>query len=263
MTDTPPPATPGLAELRNVIGDPDGLLRPHYQPTIDRTGRIVAVEALARWRDGNPDRVRSGQHIIDVIEQGGAGIALTSAMVAESFAALHRWHTAGHPELSLNLNVFVGDLGHIADTVAAAASAMGLPADRITVEIKGDASQQRVADTVRRLHHDGIGAVIDHFGADRADLGWLAIVPFDGIKLDQWLISGIHRNPRNRAVVRHLIGLADELGMHVTACGLEHPAEVACVTDLGVHRYQGFGIAGASTDGIISDLLSGGMSRLR
>ena len=262
MTDTDPPAPLGLAELRDVIGDPEGHLRPQYQPIIDRNGGIVAVEALARWRDSNPDRRHSDVHFMEKIEQGGAGMTLTNAMVAESFAALHRWHAAGHGSLTLSLNVFVGDLGHIADTVAAAAAALGLPSKKITVEIKGDASQQRVADTVRRLHHDGIGAVIDHFGADRADLGWLAIVPFDGIKLDQWLISGIHRNPRNRAVVRHLVGLADELGMHVTACGLEHPAEVACVTDLGVHRYQGFGIAGASTDGIISDLLADGMPRL-
>lgn len=252
-----------LAVLRRCMDDPDGALRAHYQPVLDRqTNSIVALEALARWRSGTPAPTPGSPRFITAVEQDGAGMALTNAMVAQGLPSLAGWHAQGH-ELTLNVNVFVDDLGHIGETLRAACATYGVPTSAVAVEIKGDATPEQVADTVRRLHHDSIRTEIDHFGADAADLGWLATIPFDGIKIDKWLISGIHRNTRNLTIVRHLVAMANDLGMVVTACGLEHPAEVAAVAETGVHRLQGYGIAGAMTDGIVTDSLDHGLPNTR
>jgi EAL domain-containing protein (putative c-di-GMP-specific phosphodiesterase class I) len=85
--------------------------------------------------------------------------------------------------------------------------------------------------------------VIDDFGAGYSNLQRLVDLLPAIVKLDLALIREIHRRPRQRAVVRHMVSLCTELGARVVAEGIEVVEELACVRDLGVHYAQGYLLA--------------------
>lgn len=97
-----------------------------------------------------------------------------------------------------------------------------------------------LAELCRRT---GALLVIDDFGAGYSNLQRVVDLLPAMVKLDLALTRGIHRRPRQRAVVRHLVSLCTELGARVVAEGVEVAEELACVRDLGVHYAQGYLLA--------------------
>ncbi len=89
--------------------------------------------------------------------------------------------------------------------------------------------------------------VVDDFGAGHSNLQRVVDLLPAIVKLDLALTRDIHRRPRNRAVVRHMVNLCTELGARVVAEGIEVVDELACVRDLGVHYAQGYLLARPAT----------------
>lgn len=85
--------------------------------------------------------------------------------------------------------------------------------------------------------------VVDDFGAGHSNLQRVVDLLPAIVKLDLALTRDIHRRPRSRAVVRHMVNLCTELGARVVAEGIEVVEELACVRDLGVHYAQGYLLA--------------------
>lgn len=89
--------------------------------------------------------------------------------------------------------------------------------------------------------------VVDDFGAGHSNLQRVVDLLPAIVKLDLALTREIHRRPRSRAVVRHMVNLCGELGARVVAEGIELVEELACVRDLGVHYAQGYLLAHPAT----------------
>ncbi|RYZ02372.1 MAG: EAL domain-containing protein, partial [Myxococcales bacterium] len=89
--------------------------------------------------------------------------------------------------------------------------------------------------------------VVDDFGAGHSNLQRVVDLLPAIVKLDLALTRDIHRRPRSRAVVRHMVNLCTELGARVVAEGIEVVDELACVRDLGVHYAQGYLLARPAT----------------
>jgi EAL domain-containing protein (putative c-di-GMP-specific phosphodiesterase class I) len=85
--------------------------------------------------------------------------------------------------------------------------------------------------------------VVDDFGAGHSNLQRVVDLLPAIVKLDLALTRDIHKRPRSRAVVRHMVNLCTELGARVVAEGIEVVDELACVRDLGVHYAQGYLLA--------------------
>ena len=85
--------------------------------------------------------------------------------------------------------------------------------------------------------------VIDDFGAGYSNLQRVVDLQPAIVKLDLALIRDLHRHPRKRAVVRHMVNLCEELDARVVAEGIETLDELSCVRDLGVHYAQGYLLA--------------------
>jgi len=85
--------------------------------------------------------------------------------------------------------------------------------------------------------------VVDDFGAGHSNLQRVVDLMPAIVKLDLALIRDLHKNPRGRAVVRHMVNLCAELDARVVAEGIETVEELACVRDLGVHYAQGYLLA--------------------
>jgi EAL domain-containing protein (putative c-di-GMP-specific phosphodiesterase class I) len=86
----------------------------------------------------------------------------------------------------------------------------------------------------------GIRLAIDDFGAGYSNLATLARLPFDTVKLDRSLISGLDRDREKQTIVRVALSLAGELGFETVVEGIERREELDFAVDCGATYAQGY-----------------------
>jgi diguanylate cyclase (GGDEF)-like protein len=231
-----------VEELRHALRA--GAFEPHYQPLLSLgSGRVVAVEALARWR--HPERgLLAPAVFLPLLEQAGLLPLLTRVMVdravADAACAAGDWN--------VSVNVTAQDLmdDALCDVIQEALDFYGLPARRLTLEITEDAVV-RDADRARRLlaplRAMGVRVAVDDFGTGYQSLAQLLALDIDEVKLDRSIISEVVDDIRSQAVVRAMASLARSLGIVLVAEGVEDEDALACLGELGCTVAQGFVLA--------------------
>jgi EAL domain-containing protein (putative c-di-GMP-specific phosphodiesterase class I) len=68
-------------------------------------------------------------------------------------------------------------------------------------------------------------------------------LPLTRVKLDRALIASVHTSSRSAAIARSLVGLCHDLGLEVTAEGIECREQLALLADLSPIYLQGFLLA--------------------
>lgn len=138
-------------------------------------------------------------------------------------------------------------------TTLEAARVHGFPLERIVFEVtEGERVEDGpwFAEILREYRRCGFLTAIDDFGAGYAGLRLLSDFQPDIVKIDMDLVRGIDAHRPRRAIVRHLLGLCEEMGIHVVAEGVETPAERDCLADLGVRYLQGWLFARPAFEGL-------------
>ncbi|HEY0412615.1 MAG TPA: EAL domain-containing protein [Allosphingosinicella sp.] len=223
-----------------------GQLYLMYQPKLDlRSGAITGVEALARWQHPRRGEIRPVD-FIPAVERGGlidwfSEWALTSA--ARQWA---EWR-AGGLDLELAVNISALNLRHVCfpDVVATICAAEGVPHDRLMLELTEGATQEatRLMDTVTRFRLKGIGISLDDFGTGYGSLVQLRSLPFTELKIDRSFVADLLVSTESRAITRGLIAMAHEIGLIVTAEGVEDQDTLTALQAFGCDKAQGFTIA--------------------
>ncbi|HVL99449.1 MAG TPA: EAL domain-containing protein [Egibacteraceae bacterium] len=204
-----------------------------FQPIIDvRNRAVIGVEALARF----PQEPRRGPDVwFDAARSAGLHVELELLAVDLALAELPRVPTRAH--VALNVSPEVATNGALQAAVLAAAPA------RTVLEITEHA-QIDDYDAFNRglepLRAAGVHLAVDDAGAGFASLRHILLLAPDLIKLDVSLIRDIHVDRARRAMARALITFASETGAEVVAEGIEDPAELAALRDLGVVYGQGY-----------------------
>lgn len=223
----------------------------HFQPIFRLADRVpVAVEALARFADGKGGMEGPGAGQI-----AGQGVGDSTdpdpryrrrlAIAAELAGNLRR---AG-AEIAVSVNLAVGDLldPALPGLVARAFALHGLPPGALKIEVlerEAIADPAAMAARFRELQARGARIALDDFGAGYSSLAWLAALPADEVKLDLAFAHALApTGGRQRRVVGALIGLAHDLGMQVTAEGVEDEATARAFAELGCDYGQGFHFA--------------------
>lgn len=239
----------GLADdLAHILGA--GALASHFQPiALLDSGRVTGVEALARWRceDG---QVLTVEAVWSAAEALDARPALCAAMAAEAMRAFGAADWAG--ELELSVNAGCPDIAEVgfAPAFLAQASLHGIAPNRLWLEITEDAPLNDVGAVTRTLAHlraAGVRVAVDDFGAGHATLSWLIALPLDGIKLDRAFAAAVDETGTPQTVTRHMIALAQELGLSFIAEGVETEGQRAALAAMGCRKGQGrlFGMPAA------------------
>lgn len=229
-------------DLRRAIEG--GELVNHYQPKIDlRTGRVVGVETLVRWRhpqDGLvfPDR------FIPLAEEAGLIDELTQAVLVAALAQSRSWRDAGW-ELDVAVNISMNNLAQLdfPDVVAAAISAMDLPPQSLILEVTESQLMRDVRiplDILTRLRLRRIDLSIDDFGTGHSSLAQLRDLPFNELKLDRGFVHGAATDRSLRALVENSLRLAGELEMRTVAEGVETRADWDFLAAAGCNHAQGY-----------------------
>ncbi|AGZ38847.1 putative bifunctional diguanylate cyclase/phosphodiesterase [Actinoplanes friuliensis] len=245
------------AELREAItGDQLFLV---YQPIVSLDdGRIMGSEALVRW--AHPTRgTLAPDSFIPVAERTGLIVPLGRWVIRTAFAQLAAW-IAEHGEAApgvLNVNVSARDLREpgFADGVAALLTEHHLTADRIVLEITETMALEPGQSVVNlhRLRALGLRVSLDDFGTGHSTLTLLHDCPIDEIKLDRSFTQAeIDGRPPVSAAVIHL---AQALGLHAVAEGVETAEQAEQLLSLGYIAAQGYYFARPMPADKFSELL--------
>ncbi len=234
-----PPSTGRL--LQQVLGK--GGIVPVVQPIFRLDGdthKLAGVECLTRGPDGTPfrnadalfayARHKRAEHIVD---QHCISVALEAASAIPA-------------QIRLNLNVHASTLGRCADFcgwLCSVAAENAIDTQRLTVEIVEHApvwNRPEFSQTLAALREAGIRIALDDIGIGHSNFQMMVDAKPDYFKLDRCFVHGCHSNKYRYAVVASVATLAEEFGGMVVAEGIEDPADLEVLRDLGITLVQGF-----------------------
>jgi diguanylate cyclase (GGDEF)-like protein len=218
-----------------------------YQPQVVlETLEVDSVEALLRWR--RPDgRYQLPGDFLQVAEQSGLIMVISEWVLQTAAAAALQWHRGEWPDARVAINVsaqqfldgaFVGRLERLfADT--------GLPPRCLEIELTEGVLQTgaQTVDAVRALHALGVSIALDDFGTGFSSMTSLEKLPLSRVKIDRSLIADVDTNVRSAAIARSTIRLCHDLGLEVTAEGVERVSQVEWLLGVGPVSVQGYWFA--------------------
>jgi diguanylate cyclase (GGDEF)-like protein len=234
-----------IAELRAGIDDRHLVL--HYQPEIElRSGGVVRVEALLRWRrdDG---ALLPPSDFLSLVESSELMDRITRFVIDAAVRDCSVWRREGlGPGVAVNLAPRnLRDPG-LPASVAKALIRHGLPAEALMLEVTesgvfGDATL--AAEVCGALRETGVGLSVDDFGTGYSSLMHLKHLPFTELKIDRAFTAGMIRNEHDAAIVRSVIDLGHELGRRIVAEGVENGEVLERLRAKGCDLVQGFHIS--------------------
>ncbi|MCB1184585.1 EAL domain-containing protein, partial [bacterium] len=230
-----------------------------YQPKFDcRAGRITAVEALVRWHSPTRGFVPPDD-FIPLAERTGNVRHLTHWALEQAVARIAAWRGEGH-ELAVAVNISATDLadrglvGRIRDLL----QRHRVPAPLLHLELTESAVMDdpgRALDLLGSLSGLGVRLAIDDFGAGYSSLGYLKRLPVDELKIDKSFVMNLAQSEEDRILVRSTIDLGHNLGLRVTAEGVEDAATVDLLRGYGCDMLQGYHIGRPTTVAELENLL--------
>jgi diguanylate cyclase (GGDEF)-like protein/PAS domain S-box-containing protein len=217
----------------------------HYQPQVQRGGRVTGVEALLRWLQPERGLVPPGEFIA-LAEETGLIVPLGERILDMACEQLARWaRQPGMAHLTLSVNVsprqFQQDnfVQQVLDALARAQA----PAQGLKLEITENLLISNVDEVIARmaaLKAHGVGFSLDDFGTGYSSLSYLKRLPLDQLKIDQGFVRDILVDANDAAIARMVIVLAESLGLEVMAEGVETAEQQQALQAQGCHAYQGY-----------------------
>ena len=222
-----------------------GEFRVHYQPKVDvGTGRVTAVEALARWE--HPELgLLSPTEFIPLAEEAGLIIPLGEWVLREACGQAVAWQVQGLPPMRMGVNLSGYQLQHpgMAVVVMRILEETGLAPEWLELEITETVVMQNpttaisVLEDIRAM---GIHVSIDDFGTGYSSLAQLKRFSVNTLKIDKSFIRDLEHNPTDAAIATAIIAMGACLNLEVVAEGVETEGQLAFLLEKDCHSAQGF-----------------------
>ncbi|MFN2460329.1 MAG: EAL domain-containing protein [Candidatus Velthaea sp.] len=215
-----------------------------YQPIQQSTdGRIVCVEALARWNRGDAPPVGPAE-FVQIAEETGMIRELGESILRQACTQMAAWIAAGVPLEAMAVNISTRQLSErgFVSRVAEILLATQLAPDRLELEITETAfvdGNDRAVAAIEQLRQIGVRFAIDDFGTGYSSLAYLKRIPADTVKIDRSFIMDLEAKT-DRAIVEAVIMVARVLGKRVVAEGVETIEQLAVLRHLECDCAQGF-----------------------
>lgn len=221
----------------------EGEINAYFQPIVDlRTGKVVAVEALARWQ--TPEGVREPDRFLPLLQQAGLLGALFDHILDDGLAKLVELRR-NSPTLRLAVNLEFDSKAEstLFDEVRTTLQKYQLPPDALSLELSERQTFEISPGTRRDLTAVadlGVSLMLDDFGSGFASLETLTSLPISGVKLDRKFTSQVLHGEREGVVVKAMIALAAEAGLSVIAEGIETQLQSDRLVRMGCVLGQGY-----------------------
>lgn len=241
----------------------------HYQPQVSAISyEITGFEALLRWQ--HPGRgFISPEVFIPLAEQSGLISSIGEWVLKTACVQNKAWQDQGYKPVRMGVNLSVEQFrsSNLERIVGNCLEATGLEPCYLELEItEGIAmkSSQYVSRQLSALKKMGVAISIDDFGTAFSSMSRLKNLPVDRIKIDRQFIRGIGENSRDEAVIAVMIHLARELGLEVTAEGVETASQLAFLKAEACDEIQGFYFSKpVSANAIQTDIYENHFSKIK
>jgi len=241
-------------------------LEVYYQPifsVLDR--RIVAVEALVRWR--HPERgLLLPEQFIGLAEETGLVLALGKRVLEKACENARQWHERLGVSFSVGVNLSArqfqnpGLLAEIEEVLAET----GVDPSQLCFEITESLAMHHVDKTTEvllSLKALGASVAIDDFGTGHSALGYLARFPIDVVKVDRSFTTDVEVDPVKSAIVSAVLTMATAIGSTTIVEGVETESQLEHLRGLGCCVVQGFYLARPMTARQLEELVRSSRAR--
>jgi len=221
---------PSRLQLKNALqkAQIQGDFSIFYQPQLDiEQGLVTGVEALLRWEVPGVGMV-APDDFIPILEETGQIVPVGYWVLQQACEQVEEWRRLYHlPWLQVAVNISPSQVMEedFLATLQQILKSTGLPPDALELEITETClvkDRSKMTLILQSLATLGIRIVIDDFGTGYSSLAYLKHFPVHGVKLDRSFVQGIPENREDKAITYATLALAKNLGLQVTAEGVEH-----------------------------------------
>ncbi|HLA30381.1 MAG TPA: EAL domain-containing protein [Pseudomonas sp.] len=217
----------------------------YYQPQIDgRSGRVVGVEALLRWKHPERGFIPPGV-FIPVAEDTGQIIPLSAWVLDTACRQMHQLCEQGMsgPSVAVNISSIHFQRSNFVDSVQAVLHKHQLDASLLELEITEGVllnQAERAIETLHQLKKLGVKIAIDDFGTGFSSLNYLKRLPIDKVKIDRSFVEEIISDQHDAAITQGIISMAHHLRLKVIAEGVETEPQFAFLKKSHCDLFQGY-----------------------
>ncbi|MDP3318038.1 MAG: EAL domain-containing protein, partial [Bosea sp. (in: a-proteobacteria)] len=219
---------------------------PHYQPKVSlATGEIVGFEALARWRHPTLGLLTPA-YFGSAFDDQEISTALATAMIGQVASDMRAWLDQGLEFGRVAVNLASADFADrtLATRIMALLDAADVPTSHFEIEVTETVFLGRqtegAAAVLSECHKAGISIALDDFGTGFASLTHLKQFPVDHIKIDQSFVRNLETDRDDAAIVAAVVGLGRNMGMRITAEGVENAGQADRLREAGCDFGQGY-----------------------
>ncbi|KGD93466.1 histidine kinase [Achromobacter sp. RTa] len=238
----------------------DGSIRAWFQPKKSlSSGQIVGAEALVRWQHQELGLMMPSS-FLKTLRDYGLDHDLLIRMLEDGLKAYRTWRGQGYRiPISINLPTSLLDRPQLPDELYYMVTNSGLPAEDVTFELLEDdmtvgAGQYYMGTS--RLRLKGFGLSQDDFGKGYSTMYSLISTPFTELKIDRAFVCGAAKDEVRAAALVSSVQLGRQLGLQVTAEGVETMQDLQFVRQIGCDYAQGYLISAAVDVSAFSRLLA-------
>ena len=216
-----------------------------YQPKVDlRTRNVLGFEALMRVRkeDGRLIPAHAFSQAFDDVDLARS---IGDTMFERIAVDVSQWCATGvdFGRIALNASAAEFRSGDFAARFLVKLRDAGLSPDLFEIEVSETVLAGRATDYVAAALTDladaGVGIILNDFGTGASSLAQLKRYPFDCLKIDHTFVSALEDDKQDQTIVRAIAGLADGLGLGMTAVGIETQGQLGLLRDIGCSAGQG------------------------
>lgn len=220
----------------------------YYQPRVDtRTGELLSMEALLRWRHPVLGLVAPGD-FIPLAEASGLILRIGEMVIDMACAQLAAWQDERADLVPISINVSPKQFkqGGVKRHLVAALERHGVAAALLEVEITESAmmgDQEEVIAELAAIRSLGIKLHVDDFGTGYSSLSQLQRLKMDVLKVDRAFTAELGKSKEGRVFFQAIVSMAHALEMSVVAEGVETAQQLAILQALDCNEVQGYFIA--------------------
>jgi len=231
------------ADLRKALEL--GQMELHYQSQHDGSGRLIGAEALLRWTHPTRGPV-SPVEFIPLAEESGLILSIGHWVLATACRQIAAWSASTRTRsllLAVNVSARQFQQADFVEQVRTALAQSGADPSRLKIELTESMVLNDVPETREKmqvLKSMGIGLSLDDFGTGNSSLSYLTRLPLDQLKIDRSFVRNLPESRSDAVIAQTIIAMANGLGLHVIAEGVENEAQRAFLENNGCFAYQGY-----------------------
>lgn len=240
-----------VSDKFNVLGNvataiESGEIVPYYQPIVDgHTGCISALEALVRWETSDGKVLAPGA-FIEALEDPVMSARIGETMIEQVIKQIVSWSgdrvLAG--PVAINLSGSELQKTSFAEIFLSRLASACLHPSNVAIEVTEGVFMARSNSVIKNnlevLAAAGVRIALDDFGTGFASLTHLKEFPVDQVKIDKSFIKLLPGDAECLGIVKSIIALGRNLGLHIVAEGVETEEQASILGNLGCDYMQGY-----------------------